>query len=271
MKTLDLAQIRGSIGWRRRVVLARTLPLVAAIVALKIILEQLGWEFITISPLHTSIIAGAIFIIGLILAGTVGDYKESERLPTELAAALETIYREGAYVKKQHPTFRLDSLTDTIASIPHDLREDLVHGSENTIERVEQLSASFLEMERLGVAPNYIARLKQEQATIVRNLMRVAYIQRISFLPSAYTLVETIIGLLIVFLLFTRVSTALTDTILLGFISLIFIYILGLLKLLGTPFRSSKQGVDDVSLYQIDRIHERMHGRLHLKLRRKHE
>lgn len=74
-------------------------------------------------------------------------------------------------------------------------------------------------MDRLGVPPDYIARMKQEQALVIRNLM-------------------------------------------LGFISLIFVYILRLLRVLDSPFRASGAGLDDVSLYQIDAIHRSMIERL---------
>lgn len=242
----------------RRALLLRIIPTVLVIVAAKLAIESLGWEFITISPLHTSIVAGAIFIVGLMLTGTMADYKESERLPTDTAAALEAIYREGASVKAQWPEFDLERMVDVLARVPHTLREDLIDGSGNTIDTVEELTESFLEMDRLGVPPNYIARLKEAQAQIVRNLMRVHYIQRIDFLPSAFTLVELILALLIALLMFTQVANTLTDAILLGFISLIFLYILRLLRVLDSPFRPSGVGLDDVSLYQIDLIHDRM-------------
>lgn len=41
--------------------LLRTLPFVALNVAAKVLIEQLGWELIDVSPLHTGIVAGAIF------------------------------------------------------------------------------------------------------------------------------------------------------------------------------------------------------------------
>jgi len=246
----------------RRALLIRTVPVVIVLVAAKLAVERLGWEFIVVSPLHTSIVAGAIFIVGLMLTGTMSDYKESERLPTDTAASLEAIYREGAYVKALHPSFDLDRLAGILSRIPHTLRRDLLDGCDETIVTVERLTESFLEMDRLGVPPNYIARLKQEQALVVRNLMRAAYIQRIAFLPSAYTLVEIMLAMLITLLMFTRVATGVTDAILLGFISLIFVYILRLLRVLDSPFRASGAGLDDVSLYQIDAIHRSMIERL---------
>ena len=54
----------------------------------------------------------------------------------------------------------------------------------------------------------------------------------------------------------TLVPHPATDAILLGFISLIFLYILQLLRVLDSPFRPSGAGLDDVSLYQIDALQE---------------
>lgn len=248
-------------SWKRRALLVRTLPWVVALVAAKILVEQLGWEFVGISSLHASVVAGAFFIIALMLSGLMADYKESERVPTEIASALESMYREGAYLKQLHPTFDIDRLARTLSVIPHTLRDDLVHGTQNTIFTVEQLTDSFLEMDRLGVPPNYITRLKQEQANVVRNLMRVAYVQRIDFLPSAYTLVESIVALLLTMLLFTQIDTRVTDLVIVAFIAFIFLYILQLLRLLDRPFREASAGVDDISLFQIDAIHDEMHAR----------
>ncbi len=256
---------------RRHGLLIRTTLVVAAIVSLKLVIALAGWEFIATSPLHTSVVAGAIFIISLMLAGTMSDYKESEKVPTETASAMKSIYREGAYVKAFHPEFRLERLADVLAHLPHTFRDDLVHGTQHTIETVERLTDSFVEMERLGVPPNYIARLKQEQAVIVRNLMRVAYIQRISFLPSAYALIEAILVLLIGLLLFTEIEPLSTGIVVLAFISFIFVYMLRLLHVLDTPFRAAGAGPDDISLFQIDEIHDEMHEKLDEKERAHHD
>ncbi|HUR31380.1 MAG TPA: hypothetical protein VMZ69_08095, partial [Saprospiraceae bacterium] len=37
------------------------------------------------------VITGGVFLIGFMLAGTIADYKESEKIPAELACAIETI------------------------------------------------------------------------------------------------------------------------------------------------------------------------------------
>jgi hypothetical protein len=49
--------------------------------------ERPEWEFIGQNALFTSIIAGGIFLFGLILTGTMADYKESEKIPAEIASS----------------------------------------------------------------------------------------------------------------------------------------------------------------------------------------
>ena len=44
-----------SVASGRRALLLRTLPVVGALVMAKLVIEQLEWEFIVVSPLHTSI------------------------------------------------------------------------------------------------------------------------------------------------------------------------------------------------------------------------
>ena len=72
----------------------KILPIIVIIIILKIIFNQFGWEFISLSPLFNSIIAANVFLLGFLLAGILADYKESERLPGELAAGTETILDE---------------------------------------------------------------------------------------------------------------------------------------------------------------------------------
>lgn len=57
------------------------------LVGIKLLPERPGWEFIGQNALFTGIIAGGIFLFGLILTGTMADYKESEKIPAEIASS----------------------------------------------------------------------------------------------------------------------------------------------------------------------------------------
>lgn len=76
-------------SWRSALVAALAVPLV---VGLKLLVSHLDIEFVELNALFTSIIAGGIFLFGVILAGAMSDYKESERIPAELISGCESIY-----------------------------------------------------------------------------------------------------------------------------------------------------------------------------------
>ena len=66
----------------------KILPIIIGIILTKLVMHQMGWEIISLNPLFNSIISANVFLLGFLLAGTLSDYKESERLPGELAASL---------------------------------------------------------------------------------------------------------------------------------------------------------------------------------------
>ncbi len=189
-------------SWRTA---AETLVVVAVLVGLKLAVYYLGWEFISVNTLFTSVIGGAIFLFSLILAGTLADFKEGERFPAEMVAACEGIFEDGQFVKATHPEFDLERLRSTILGVVDGFTVDAGDlEARQALGALSGLQASFLEMEALGVPPNYIIRLKGEEGSLRKGLLRMYHIQRTSFLPLAYTLVKSLVVLLLGMLLFSR-------------------------------------------------------------------
>ena len=67
------------------------MPLAILIAVLKLLSHKFGFEVMELNALFTSLVAGTIFLIGFLISGVLSDYKESEKIPSELAAALKTI------------------------------------------------------------------------------------------------------------------------------------------------------------------------------------
>jgi hypothetical protein len=233
--------------------------IVVVLIIIKVVVENLGLEFVTINPLFTSIIAGGIFLFGLILAGTLADYKESEKIPAEIISACESIYEEGCYVKETRPEFDLEALVATLNEVVDGFYSDTVDVKARTaFTALSKLSQSFLEMEQLGVPPNYITRLKAEASLIRKNILRVYYIQRTDFLPSAYILVQSIVALIMILLVFTKIEPFHDAIIIIFFLTYLFVYILKLLRTLDQPFQKSGTTMDDVSLFLLHEFKERI-------------
>lgn len=242
--------------WR---VALETAAMVSVIVAIKIVVEAFGLDFIALSPLYTSVVAGGIFVIGLLVAGTLADYKEAEKMPAEIAAALENIHEDGVSIKQTYQDFDLARLRRCLASVVRALLDDLADsGSRRCLSAINELSPSFVEMERMDVPANYIVRLRNEQGAVRRLLLRIYHIQRTNFLPSAYVLIQTIVALIITALVFTRLDPIVASIVVLVFIAYFFIYLVRLLKILDTPFRVNEATMDDVSLFLLKDFARRM-------------
>lgn len=237
-----------------------TALIVAGILLLKVfVVEPLTLEFFGLSPLFTSVIAGGIFIASILLGGVIADFKEGDKLPAEIVAAIENIYEDGLYVKELQTGFDVALLRARLQAITQSMKEDLGGGRRNAIGAVSELSASFLEAERLGIPPAYIVRLKQEQSAIRKALLRIYHIQRIRFIPSAYTLLQTFVGLIIGLLIFTKIEPALDGLILVAVVSYLFVYILKLIRKIDDPFTvGAKTTMDEVSLFLLRELDERI-------------
>ncbi len=242
--------------WR---ILVDTSLIVVILVLVKLLVDVAGLEFVNVSPLFTSIIAGGIFLVSILLAGTLADYKESEKMPAEIAGSLESIFDDGVSLHDVNAEFQLAKLTQSLRQVLACLRRDLETGdSRSAIPALTGLSESLREMETLGVPPNHIVRLKQEQSNIRKNLLRLYHIQRTQFVPSAYTLLQSVVVLIILLLTVTKIEPGYDALIMVAFVSFLFVYLIRLIRTIDTPFRIGEYTMDDVSLFLLRELDERI-------------
>jgi hypothetical protein len=89
--------MNGAISKRYSVAMRALLAVLVAM-ALKLIAHWFGWEFVSLNPLFSGIVAANVFLMSFLLSGVLTDCKESERLPGELAASLEAIADEASAI-----------------------------------------------------------------------------------------------------------------------------------------------------------------------------
>ena len=238
---------------RRGKVALKTAVVVPFLLLLRFAVEELDWQFITPGPLLTAVVSGGIFVVALVVAGTLTDYKESERVPAEMVAALSSIHTDARAFQREKPQFDLIALERRLRAVIRTFRADLEQpGSRTCLEAINAISESFAEMDRLEVIATYISRLRGEQAAARKSVLRVYHIQKTEFVPSAYTLIWTILVLAVVLLTVT-ISTGSTEAyVLLAAIYFFLLYLAQLLKILDTPFQPRKHTSDDVDLFLLD-------------------
>ena len=75
----------------RLMLVGRVVLLVSAMALAKWGAHLLEWDVLAINPLFSGIITAAVFLMGFLLSGVLTDFKESEKIPSDMAASLETI------------------------------------------------------------------------------------------------------------------------------------------------------------------------------------
>jgi hypothetical protein len=237
----------------------RVLPFVAAIAVIKIILDVQGWEPIPLSPLYTGVVAATVFLLGFLLAGTLADYKESEKLPGDLAASVETIADECMILyqdKRSQPALEcLRHIRGLVGALLGWLERREEVGA--VTERITGLNRFFLAFEPL-TQPNFIVRLKQEQSAIRRMVIRIETIRETSFVGAGYAIAEMATFLLVAGLLLAEIGPDAGEVFLVSSITLLLVYVIYLIRDLDDPFEyeldGSKAGAAEVSLLPIERL-----------------
>jgi predicted membrane chloride channel (bestrophin family) len=251
-KETEMFFVRGS---RKRFRLCMQVTLVVGVViALKLVAHWCGWEVISLNPLFSGIIAANVFLMGFLLSGVLGDYKESERLPGELACSLEAIADEARiiYRTKQAPAARkcVEHLLDLTSAI-----KEWFHKRQRTREvmaRLDGLDDFFVAFEPLTQA-NFIVRLKQEQSNVRRVLVRIHTVRETSFISSGYMAARTTNLLLIGGLILSKIDPFYESLFFVGVITFLLAFLNLLIQDLDNPFGYYEgDSVEDVSLKPLD-------------------
>ena len=230
------------------------IPIVVGLLVAKVIINRLKLEFITVDGLVPSLVAGAIFLIGFLLSHVMAHYKEAERMPGEMRAALEAIHDDIASFARTRPGVDIAGLKMALRDIVTSLESGLgLEGHHHELARaeahVDSLSDRFVEVKSLGMPEPYVVRLRNSQDGLRKTLFRISYIQTMKSVPSMRLLVQTLVIACLILILFIRTEGSYKSFMIVAFVSYLFVYALSLIQLLEEPFRTGEGTVDDVSLY----------------------
>lgn len=243
-------------------IFALSIVVAASVVAAKYVLHYFELEPIELGSLHGSVISGVIFVIGFLLSATIADYKESERIPADIASTLEGMYEDALSIEQNYPKFKADKYREQLYAIARGYLVDLRSRSRKSTTRTElhNLNTLHAQMETAGVPANFIVKLKQQQTVLLRHLFRVNYIQRITFVPSANILAWSIVVLAAILLLMTNMDPFVAGVVISGAIMFILAYVLQLISVIRTPFHAEGKTRDDVSLFLIERARDHLNA-----------
>jgi hypothetical protein len=210
---------------------------VALSIGLKWGAHALGWEILTLNALLSGIVAADVFLMGFLLSGVLGDYKEAERMPGELAASLEVLSEEGEAVRARSKSPLAEEFLARVEALAKALHA-WFYKRERTGAVLDQLSALhryFAEFEPL-TQTGYILRMKEEQQSIRRALIRAHTIRETAFIGAGYRIAEWTTGLLIVALVLVRIDPFIESIFTVGVIVFLLSYLILLIHDLENPF-----------------------------------
>src|SRR4051794_12507421 len=232
--------------------LLRALPWVVGAVGVKAILQAAGVHPLDLNPLFSGLVGANVFLLGFLLAGTLSDYKESERLPAELAGSLETIADEALLVHAEHGVPEGAACIEQCADIAASIRTFIVDDVpvDEPLVAIRAFNPLFSVFGPL-IQPGFTTRLKGEQAQIRRVVLRIHTIRTTSFVAAGYAIAELTGALLVIGLELSRLSDHEVESLFfIGVITLLLTYVFLLIRAVDTPFEyeGSRPGSADISL-----------------------
>jgi hypothetical protein len=216
----------------------KILPLIILVTALKFVSHKLGFEVMELNALFSSLVAGTIFLIGFLISGVLSDYKESEKLPSELAAVLRNLYDDtltihkgkNSVAAKEFIVFQKDFISSLKDWFYKKVKIKVV------LDKLSAMNDYYIALEKEGIQANYIIKMRNEQNNIRRMIMRIDTIRDTEFVGSAYAIVEAM-GFLTVFgLLIMRIEPFYASLFLTLLITFLISYMFLLIKDLDNPF-----------------------------------
>ena len=230
----------------------KILPILVFVIVLKVIAHYLGFEVITLSALYTSLVAGTIFLIGFLISGVLSDYKESEKIPSELSASIESMHDEAYTAHKGKGSKSAREFMGYQKKFVHSLIA-WFYKKEKTgaiLDKVRNMNDFFVELEKEGVQAGYIMKMKNEQSNIRKIIMRAHAIRDTEFVASAYAIVEALAFFLILGLILIKVEPFYESLFFTTLVTFLVTYMIVLIRDLDNPFdyAANGEGGTEVSL-----------------------
>jgi hypothetical protein len=225
------------------------LVIVFILLVLKAIIFYYDLEVATASPLIPALVGGVIFTIAIIFTGTLSDYKESEKIPGELAASIKALYNDSKVLPiddeitssmRTHIKELLHAINSNFRKNNWDLHE--INSTMNTINN------DICLLSGKGMAPPLIVKLRIELINIDKISNRIKTIAETSFIPAAYGIAELAVGAVLIMLLFLKIEPVYEGLALIGATSSLLIGLILLIKDMDNPFEVGKKTYADVDL-----------------------
>lgn len=247
--------------------LLTTLPFMAVALGIKLLLEfVVHFDGVVEFGDVGLVLTGGVFLIGFMLAGTMADYKESEKLPAELACALESIEESFAQAAVSKTALDLPAARRSVLRAGEAIHAWLYKkiDQETMFAALDELGLVVQQLEKLGATPLGV-RAMNDLGTVRKLATRMGVISRTGFLSTGYALLEALTAIILGLLLISKFKSTLAECVLVPFVTLIYVYMIRLIRDIDDPFEYSEggaKGAAEVELFPVVEYLARLRARV---------
>ena len=230
--------------WQKWSIAFKIMPLVILVAILKFVSHKYGLEVMELNALFTSLVAGTIFLIGFLISGVLSDYKESEKIPSELAASIKSLFDDTYTIYKGKNSTAAHQFIEFQKSFVSSLT-DWFYKKERTqsiLKKISMMNDFLIELDKEGVQANYIIKMKNEQSSMRKMILRIDTIRDTEFVGSAYAIVEAMGFLVALGLILIKIEPFYASLFLTLLVTFLIFYMFLLIKDLDNPFDYSVHG-----------------------------
>lgn len=244
METNNFSKITNKKQWQKWSIAIKIFPLVLLIAGLKFVAHVYSFEVMELNALFTSLVAGTIFLIGFLSSGVLSDYKESEKIPTEITASLKTLLDDTLTVYKSKES---ETALDFIEFQKNFVNSMLdwfykIESTSSILEKISSMNTYFAKFDNEGIQTIYIIKMKNEQNAIRKMIMRIDTIRETDFVSTAYAIVEIMGGLISIGLIIIKIEPFYVSLFFTVIVTFLIYYMVFLIKDLDNPFDYSTNG-----------------------------
>lgn len=160
---------------------------VAVLLVTKAAIHQFELDLVTIGPLVTAFVGGGvIFIIAIILACTLSDYKV-KKIPLELAASILILYKDVRIASIDNE--RINTMRDRIrllSTINYNFKSKVWKQTDVNLA-MDEIDEDIVSLAQKGTRPQFIVRLRNELANIDRISNCIETIKETTFIRAAFS------------------------------------------------------------------------------------
>ncbi len=240
----EILKKKGRKFWQKWSIAFRILPLMLVIALLKCWAHYYDWEVMELNALFTSLVAGTIFLIGFLISGVLSDYKESEKIPSEIAASLKTLLDDSYTICKGKNSQTAAEFIEFQKSFTISLLEWFYkrEKTKSILQKISDMNDYFIKLDNEGIQPGYIIKMKNEQNSLRKFILRVDTIRDTDFIGSAYAIVEAMAAFTAIGLIIMRIQPFYAALFLTLLVTFLISYMIFLIIDLDNPFDYSENG-----------------------------